>query len=251
MGVETMNYEILVAIVVINALVTFSLWRRLTKGPDKPRLNKKAAKALWRSEPNVPKHDPPKMAGGEMSSLVRDVDRVFFADFEDLAEVTNWWLADEFIASRFRLQDLPDADLSLNVSFSDGPVFGRAFAIYYNQLHVGRLEIRPVYGYTIEHPKVSASVEIDCARFIGFDELTQFLGAISLHLATEDSDRMVANQSIQFGLTKTLWENYRISQYDQPDNDDWGELSVSFQGEARFYIERRDAPARKPERFRG
>jgi hypothetical protein len=51
-------------------------------------------------------------------------------------------------------------------------------------------------------------------------------------------------QSINRALTETLWNNYRISQYDQPDFDDWGELNLSFHGTADFYIDRKDAPAR-------
>lgn len=172
-----MSYEFLVSIVLINAVATFSLWRKLANnGPNRPRLNKKAATALWRSEPIVPKHNPPKMAGGEFSSLARDVDRMFFADFRDFADVINWWLADDFTASRFRLQDLPKGDLSLNVDFSSGPTLGRAFAIYYNQTNIGRLEINPTYDYTSASPKVFTNLEIDWARFIGYTELMEFLG---------------------------------------------------------------------------
>jgi hypothetical protein len=55
------------------------------------------------------------------------------------------------------LQDLPDGDLRLNVDFSDGPRLGRSFALYYNQTELGRLEIRPGYGYSTESPKVITS----------------------------------------------------------------------------------------------
>jgi hypothetical protein len=47
-----------------------------------------------------------------------------------------------------------------------------------------------------------------------------------------------------YALTHTLWDNYRLSQYDAPDDEDWGELNVSFRGTANFYLDRRDAPAR-------
>jgi hypothetical protein len=77
-------------------------------------------------------------------------------------------------------------------------------------------------------------------------ELTQFLGDIALHVTDGNSDeRRNAQQSIQLALIKTLWDNYRISQYDDPDFEQWGELSVSFSGAALFYIDRKDAPARR------
>jgi hypothetical protein len=86
-----MSYEFLTTVVVLNAIATFVLWRKLSasKINDRPRLNKKAAAALWRSKPIVPRHDPPKTAGGEYSSLARNDDRLFFADFKDFADVVN------------------------------------------------------------------------------------------------------------------------------------------------------------------
>jgi hypothetical protein len=242
-----MTYEVLSIIVVINAIATLSLWRTMASKSNRgPKLKKKAATALWRSDPIVPKHDPPKTAGGAYSSLARDVDRQFFADFKDFADVVNWWLADEFGASRFRLQDLPAGDLSMNVNFSDGPRLGRSFAIYYNQTRVGRLEIRSGNKYTTENPEVYTSIEIDWARFLGFEELTEFLDVIASHVTSSNSDEhRNAQQSIQSAMTRTLWDNYRVSPHDDPDFEQWGELTVSFHGTALFYSDRRDAPARR------
>jgi hypothetical protein len=165
----TMTYEVLIIIVVINAVVTLSLWRKVASKSNRgPKLNKKAATALWRSDPIIPKHDPPKTAGGEYSSMARDIDRRFFADFKDFADVVNWWLADEFRASRFRSQDLPTGHLSLNIDHSHGPMLGRSFAIHYNQTRVGRLEITHGNEYTTENPEVYTNIEIDSARFFWF-----------------------------------------------------------------------------------
>jgi hypothetical protein len=244
-----MTYEFLTAVVVLNAIATFALWRKISasKISDRPRLNKKAAKALWQSEPIVPRHNPPETAGGgKWGSFVRDVDRLFFSDFKDFADTVNWWLSDSYMESPFRLQDLPDDHLRLNVP-SDSPTLGRAFAVYYNQTKLGRLEIHPYYKYSTESPEVYTSVEIDWARFIGFAELTEFLGAVLIHVTSQNpknDERIDAWQSINRALTETLWSNYRISQYDTADDQDWGELNVSFHGTADFYIGRRDAPAR-------
>jgi hypothetical protein len=249
-----MTYEVLVIIVAINAIVTISLWRKVASKSNRgPNLNKKAATALWRSEPIIPKHDPPKKAGAEFSSLAGDVDRLFFADFKEFANVVNWWLADEYLASGFRLQDLPAGDLSLNVDFNDGPRLGRSFAIYYNQTRVGKLEISPAHGFGTGSPEVYTSLEMQWARFLGFAELSGFLGIIAWHVTgsdPENDDPMDAERRIQAALTRTLWDNYRISEYDDQDDEQWGELAVSFRGKAFTYFQRRDAPARPGSRQR-
>ena len=144
-----MSYEVLVAIVAINAIVTVSLWRMMATKAGRPAgLNKKAAKALWHSDPIVPRHDPPKVVGGRFSSLASTTDKAFFDDFKEFADVVNWWLAT--LESRFRLQDLPDDDLRLNVP-DDGPVLGRCFAVYYNQTRVGQARNSPRLS-RVHHP---------------------------------------------------------------------------------------------------
>jgi hypothetical protein len=90
---------------------------------------------------------------------------------------------------------------------------------------------------------VYTSIEIDWARFLGFEELTRFLGDVALHV-TGDAERRNAQQNIQSALIRPLWENYCISPYDDPDFEEWGELTVRFNGTASFFIDRRDAPAR-------
>jgi hypothetical protein len=237
-----MTYEILAIVVAINAAITLSLWRKVSNR-GRFKLNKKAAAALWRSDPIIPKHDPPKIVGGEFSSLELDYHRQFFADFREFADVLNRWFADT--ASRFRMQDLPDRTRTLDVDHSHGPMFGRSFEIYYNQSSVGRLEISPRHGYTTALPEVYTSLEIDWARFFGFRDLMEFLDAIASHV-TENSDYINAGRSIQSALTSTLWDNYRISQYDSRNDEEQqsGELTVRFSGTAFFYIDRRDAPVR-------
>jgi len=46
-------------------------------------------------------------------------------------------------------------------------------------------------------------------------------------------------------LTQTLWDEYRISQYDRAvgDAENWGELNVRFQGIAEFYMRRKYSQA--------
>jgi hypothetical protein len=246
------TYEVFIVIVLINAVATLSLWRKVAgKSNRGPKLNKKAAIALWRSDPIVPKHDPPDVVRGQFSSLADKADRQFFADFKAFADVVNRWLAKEYIASRFRLQDLPDLDRSINVDFSHGPVLGRCFAIYFNQTRVGRLEISPSYEYSAALPNVYTSVEIDWARFFGLFELTEFLEAIVWHVTDgnrKGDEYRDARSSINAALIGTLWDNYRVSELDDADDQHWGELTLSFQGTASCYVHCRGAPARASSR---
>jgi len=136
---------------------------------------------------------------------------------------------------------LPDGDRSLDVDFDHGPTLGRSFAIFYNQTRVGRLEISPGYGYGSDSQQVYTSLKIDWGRFMGFEELTQFFGTIADHVTNHDpksNERAAALQSINYVLTKTLWDNYRILQYDQPDDQDWGDLELQLRGSPASYIER-------------
>src|SRR5947209_11408696 len=107
-----MTYDVLVIIVVINVVFTLLLWRQVGNKSNRGlKLNKKVSTALWHSDPIVPKHDPPNT---KFSSSADDIEQQFLADFRDFADVVNWWLADEFRASRFRLQDLPNSYVTLH-----------------------------------------------------------------------------------------------------------------------------------------
>ena len=77
----------------------------------------------------------------------------FFPDFTEFADVVNWWLSHQDFGSRWRLQELPESDVRLNVSFSDGPILGRCYDIFHNQVRLGRLEIRPGYEYSAGNPQ--------------------------------------------------------------------------------------------------
>lgn len=205
-----------------------------------PTLKKKFEKRLYDSEPITPIHNPPKKPGGY--GRVSEAEQRFFTDFNEFADVVNWWLADEFNKSRWRLQELPDADRSLNVNFDAGPMPGRCYALFFNQVKSGRLEIADAYGYSAENPKIHTNIEIDNPRLLGIDDIMSVVGAVELHVTDSQTERIQADQSVHFALTKTLWDNYRISQFSKLDlGQDWGELLVNFEGTASFYIGRRQA----------
>ena len=149
-------------------------------------------------------------------------------DFQEFADVANWWLTT--LESRFRLQELPDDHLRLNVA-DDQPMFGRSFAIYYNQSLVGRLEIRSGFPeYTAQIPQVSTCVQLDWSRFLGYRTITEFLDAIASHVTNPSpkSDEYVsARQGVQAALTEMLWDKYGIREFDRvfanEQDMDWGD----------------------------
>jgi hypothetical protein len=155
------TFDFLVIIVILNMMATITLWRTAARKPAK--LKKKLVSALLSSEPIVPNHRPPVIGEGFLSKA----ERQFFIDFEDFADVVNWWLADEHVGTRWRLQVLPDTDRKHG--FSDMPQFGRRYDVFHNQVNVGTLEVCPGVGYSAAKPDVYTSIQQEwvraCCRF--------------------------------------------------------------------------------------
>ena len=237
-----MTFEILSILVILNLGVTYSLWRAAARKP--PRPTKKFLQQLMRSEPITPKHNPPRVAGGDFAILASDADRRFFSDFAEFADVVNWDLSDENFGSGWRLQELPEGDVRLNVNTEDGPTLGRCYDIFHNQVRLGRLEIRPGLDYSAETPELRTEIQLDNVRLLSFDNITGFLGDISTHVCDSDpkSDEYFnASQAIVRALTKVLWESQTITQYADLDAQDWAELELHLQGVASSWHLRRRA----------
>jgi hypothetical protein len=132
-----MSFNVLVVIVILNVLATIALWRTAARRPGK--LKMKFFAALIDNKPIVPRHQRPKSVGEGWG--VHDQDRKFFADFEDFADVVNWWFDDTHDGGPWRLQELADTELRLG--FHDSPTYGRRYDIYHNQVRVGTLELSP------------------------------------------------------------------------------------------------------------
>jgi hypothetical protein len=262
-----MSYEALVAVVVINAVMTVWLavgLRRvnLTKANRSIPPHKKAAKLLWRTGPIVPRHDPPQIDLGRFKgNLFERAYRDFFVDFKDFADVVNWQLAgkyganadvvywreaDKGVASCFRLQDVPNDDVGI-IDRRSGPTPGRSFRVYCNHAPIGWLEIEPsMLDYTTEFPQVRTDVEINGPRLISYGALAKFLWTIAdfvTDIDTRSESRIASRRIIETALAETLW-NY----------EDMGTLVVRFGGRAERYVghavSRRElgpaAPSRQP-----
>ena len=235
-----MTFEILSILVVLNLGVTFSLWRTAARRPPRPK--KKFLKKLMHSEPIKPKHNPPKVAGGDFAVVASEADRQFFSDFAEFADVINWCLSDEDFGSRWRLQELPDGDVRLNVNFEHGPMLGRCYDIFHNQVRLGRLEIRPGYKYGAATPAVTAEIELDMVRLLTFDNISEFINVIAMHVCVKSpkGGEYDAGQAIFGALIKALWDSQTITEYKDLDEPGWGELEVHLQGSAsEWYFSRR------------
>jgi hypothetical protein len=236
---NSMSYDVLSIVVAVNAVVTFSLvrllWQMDATKPNRPaRLSRKAAKLLFRSDPIVPRHEPPEIDVRRFSGNSVRSKREFFRDFKEFADVMNSGLAESygnrFTPSRFRLQDRPEDDVGLISSFRrDGRSTGRCFQLFYNQYPVGLLEIELDWpGYTTETPKVLTNVEIVMARYLHYNELKIFLETIANYV-TEfncglNGDYVEGRLDIDAALTKALWD------------EDQGHLIVQFRGQAKSYM---------------
>jgi hypothetical protein len=115
--------EMLTIAVLLNAGATITLWQRAARRPEK--LKKSFRNRLWESKPITPKHEPPPPLKQDTWS-VREHDLQFFSDFEDFANVVNWWLADPDVHpdNPWRLQELPKSEL-LKLGDPEYPTYGR------------------------------------------------------------------------------------------------------------------------------
>jgi hypothetical protein len=78
-----------------------------------------------------------------------------------------------------------------------------------------------------------------------FDNIAEFLGAVAMHVCEDNSksdENINVNQAIVGALTKALWYNRQITEYEDLDGQDWGDLSLHFHGQATpWYFNRREA----------
>jgi hypothetical protein len=231
-----MNYDFLTILIVITALATFAVWRSVNR-PKYKQLKKKFRKALWESAPIEPKHNKPKFKG--LSYSVGEGETKFFYEFDDFADVMNWYLADD---ASWRLQELPDTEVG---TAATGPMFGRTYAVFYNQIEVGKLEIHPFSYYGKEERTVTTHLKLDWVRLLAYDRLMAFLTGLASHVVDLDKqtgEYAAATNAINAAMAKALWDNYRISSFDLPDNEDvnWGELELYLRGTPTWYFGRRD-----------
>jgi hypothetical protein len=235
-----MTLELLAVLLFLNLLATISLWRTSARKPE--TLKRKFLKALLHSGPIMPQHHSPKSIGEGFASLVDEEDQRFFDDFRDFARVVNWWLADKDVGGPWRLQELPDTELTLH--FSDMPNFGRRYSIFHNQVKVGILEVFPAsIHYGAEEPQVYTDIEIEWIRLLSYRTIRGFLQDIALHVTDPRPDAIehLKNETlIDRALVDVVWKTQRVS--DAGIGEDYGQLELRLHGLANWYFERKNAP---------
>jgi hypothetical protein len=234
-----MSFNILTIIVLVNAVVTFGLLLEAKRRPGQPNFKKKFIKRLLQSEPITPKHQPPKTIGGNFQSMVRKEHQLFFDDFADFVEVVNRWLEDEHVGSRWRLQELPETEMSLHGVFNYGPSFGRRYAVFYNQVQLGELEVEPWVGYSAERPRVLTRIHLEYARLLSFATIRDFLRIIagySCYYERDGKNYFQAQQAIDSAMTEALWQSNQVDVYDIRAHDS-GEINLQLDGIAKLYLE--------------
>jgi hypothetical protein len=225
-----MSFNVLVVIVVLNALATIALWRDAARKPE--RLKKRFIKALLESEPIEPKHRQPKTIGEGWG--VDDQDRKFFTDFADFADVANWRFSDPHVGEPWRLQELPDTGLKLD--FSDSPSYGRRYDIYHNQVQVGKLELSATH---LAENKVFAEMNLEWVRLLPISTIRALLNGLAMHICDPDpksEEYRQARTAINNCLIDTLWQAQQITEF---DGQGYGDLQLQFDGSAEWYFRRK------------
>jgi hypothetical protein len=228
----TFEFEVLAAIVFLNVLATITLWRTAARRPEK--LKKKFLNRLWRSKPITPKHEPPPPLKQDTWS-VRERDLQFFSDFEDFANVVNWWLADPDAhpeGSPWRLQELPKSVL-LKFGNPEYPTYGRCYAVFHNQARLGEIEVAPDLDYSTQTPRVRLHVELDSVRLLALGTIRSFLTDLALHISEYRSgtvEYLQTNQEIDLALTDVLWETQEISEFGMENEPGYGRIEVQLSG---------------------
>jgi hypothetical protein len=144
------------------------------------------------------------------------------------------------VGGPWRLQELPDTHLKLR--FSDSPSFGRSYAIFYNQVRLGALEISPGFRDSTQHPTVRTEVELEWVRLLAYDTISGFLDHIASQVCNPDPstrEYFQARAGIHSALTSALWNAQIIHQFNtDEENFDFGELTLQFNGSAIWYMQR-------------
>jgi hypothetical protein len=149
------------------------------------------------------------------------------------------------------LQELSNTHLRL--SLADSPDFGRRYEVFYNQARLGTLEVAAMIDSkgkdysTAANPCVRTYVSLHMVRLLHFDDISELLNVIALHVTDDSSDgsaeRLKTRQFIDAAMMKALWSGQQISEYEDLDDQDWGELSLTLYGTPSFYFRRKKAPS--------
>ena len=122
---------------------------------------------------------------------------------------------------------------------SYGPTYGRTYAVFHNQVRVGKIEIAPRWKYSTQDPRVEVHVELDWVRLFSFKTIRGFLIDIAKYLseARSELEWLQTIQKIDLALIGVLWQTQEISQFkfimDEPSH---GEIKVYLDGLGKLLL---------------
>lgn len=211
----------LVALVILNVLFTSYLWQQTRRGP-----RRNFRRALESGEPITPKHARPFDL--KEGWVITGEDLQFFEDFNLFGDVLNRILEDE----PWRVQEISKTEIS---GLDDTPLYGRRYEIFYNQHKLGTLQVYASRSYSASEPIVRTEIELDFARLIPFQSISDFVSFIAMFTASSSREEMEkAALSAQRAAINELWQ----IEYD-PDLDDrsgGGSIEFQFDGSAENYL---------------
>jgi hypothetical protein len=154
--------------------------------------------------------------------------RQFFDDFDLFADVANYELHD----TPWRLQTIADTDVG--TLESEGPMFGRKYAIYFGAKKSGRLKVHCLYDYSDELPNVFVKIEIYNARRFPLWLLGSIISPIVAMTCSRPEEVNEANMRLNSAMLNVLWPlNQQVVNVD--------ELELQFSGNATNYLARASA----------
>jgi hypothetical protein len=84
----------------------------------------------------------------------------------------------------------------------DGPVYGRRYRVFFNQMEMGALTIRPQIEYSSANPQVIAKGGIQYPRLFAFYRITELHNALAHHLVEDGSTH---NTGFLYNLMEVMW----------------------------------------------
>jgi hypothetical protein len=119
----------------------------------------------------------------------------------------------------------------------------RSYAVFYNEVRLGALEVEPRFSYSADDPCVITYIHLDDVRLLSFETIRDFFAAIAEHACYDIRDGkeyFEAQQAIDRAMTEALWRSNEVD-VDNINATDYGEIDLRLDGVARWYLERREA----------
>ena len=176
-----------------------------------------------RQKPSVPKHDPADPSTYPMR--LSEPEQQFFHDFEAFADVINFDLKE----TPWRIQSSADTDIG--TLETDGPMFGRRYAVLFGAKKNGELVVRDAYNYTHDTPNVHVKIEIYNARRFPLWHIGSIISSITNMTCRDATEKVEVDMRLNTAMLNVLWPlNQQVVNVD--------ELEFSYSGIAENYFRR-------------